>query len=316
MSEFDLIQQHFTRSTKHTHLSVGDDCALITVSPGMALAISTDMLVSGTHFFLDADPEKLGWKSLAVNLSDMAAMGADARWATLAISLPHADDAWLSAFSKGFFACAEAFDIDLIGGDTTRGPLNIAVQIMGEVSLDGALKRSGAKVNDDIWVSGNLGDAALALAGLRFQIDIKPEELSAIENALNMPQPRVTLGLALRGIASSCIDISDGLVSDLGHIIKASGVGAEIALDQLPLSKTVAPYFHLKSVKDMVLAGGDDYELCFTAPQAKYSVIEKLSLDLRLPLTRIGHICAHKNLNVNANGQTMDIQHKGYDHFA
>ena len=316
MSEFDLIQQHFTRSTKHTHLSVGDDCALITVSPGMALAISTDMLVSGTHFFLDADPEKLGWKSLAVNLSDMAAMGAVARWATLAISLPDADDAWLSAFSKGFFACAEAFDIDLIGGDTTRGPLNIAVQIMGEVSLDGALKRSGAKVNDDIWVSGNLGDAALALAGLRFQIDIKPEELSAIENALNMPQPRVTLGLALRGIASSCIDISDGLVSDLGHIIKASGVGAEIALDQLPLSKTVAPYFHLKSVKDMVLAGGDDYELCFTAPQAKYSVIEKLSLDLRLPLTRIGHICAHKNLNVNANGQTMDIQHKGYDHFA
>ena len=316
MSEFDLIQHYFTRATNHTQLSIGDDAALITVNPGMALVISTDMLVSGTHFFSDCDPEKLGWKSLAVNVSDMAAMGAEPRWATLAIALLNSDDDWLSAFSRGLFACANHYNIDLIGGDTTRGPLNITVQIMGEVPTGSALKRSGAKINDDIWVSGTLGDAALCLAGLRFQLDLKADELSEIENALHMPYPRISLGLALRGVATSCIDISDGLLSDLGHLLKASQVGGEIALNQIPLSKTVADYFNLELVKNLVLAGGDDYELCFTAPQIKRATIEKIGLNLRLPLTRIGHISAHKNLNVYDNGQIIDFVNKGYDHFA
>ncbi len=316
MSEFNLIKQHFTRPTKHTSLSVGDDAALIRLAEGMELAISADMLVSGTHFFADADPEKLGWKSLAVNVSDMAAMGANPRWATLAISLQSADNVWLSAFSKGFFACANTFNIDLIGGDTTRGPLNIAVQIMGEVPIGSALKRSGAKVGDDVWVSGTLGDAALALAGMRSELNITLEELKELETALHTPEPRVALGLALRSIATSCIDISDGLLSDLGHILTASKVGAEIELNQLPISTITAKYFADKTVRNIVLAGGDDYELCFTAPQSKRVEIEQIRCELTLPLTRIGIIHQQADLKVYADGQIMNIKQSGYNHFA
>lgn len=316
MSEFNLIKQHFTRDTHHTNLSIGDDAALISVNQGMELAISADMLVSGTHFFSDCDPEKLGWKGLAVNISDMAAMGAKPCWATLAISLPHADDAWLGAFSRGFFACARAFNIDLIGGDTTRGPLTIAVQIMGEVPIGKAIKRSGAKIDDDIWVSGTLGDAALALAGMRSQLKLTKNELSELEIALHTPQPRVALGIFLREVATSCIDISDGLVSDLGHILAASQLGANIQLMQLPISKIVSKYFGLESVKNLVLAGGDDYELCFTSPIVKRAEIERMSSTLTLPLTRIGTINQQTKLNVIANDQKMTITHKGYNHFA
>ena len=239
MSEFDLIQQHFTKTTNHTNLGVGDDAALISVSAGMELAISADMLVAGTHFFTDADAYKLGWKSLAVNVSDMAAMGANPKWATLAIALPNNDSAWLSQFSNGFFACANAFNIDLIGGDTTRGPLTISVQIMGEVPRGLAIKRSTAKVGDDIWVSGILGDAALALAHMQDKVTLPEDEFISCAKSLHTPQPRVALGLALRDIVNSAIDISDGLLADLGHILDASKVGAVLQLQALPKSQAM-----------------------------------------------------------------------------
>ncbi len=317
MSEFDLIRQHFTRPTHQTNLSVGDDAALISVAAGMELAISADMLVAGTHFFADADPYKLGWKSLAVNISDMAAMGANPKWATLAIALPEINEPWLTEFSRGFFACAESFNVDLIGGDTTRGPLTISVQIMGEVPRGLAIKRSGAKVGDEIWVSGTLGDAAMALAVIQQRFELNATEFHEIANALHMPLPRVSLGLALHGLASSAIDISDGLLADLGHILKASKIGANVFLNQLPISDTVYGSFQLEQVKTMVLAGGDDYELCFTAPTEKHAEIAILSKILNLPLSCIGQITTDTNLVVHGcNDEILDIKETGFDHFS
>lgn len=318
MSEFDLIKQHFTRPTHHTNLGVGDDAALISIGTGMELAISADMLVAGTHFFTDADPYKLGWKSLAVNVSDMAAMGAQPKWATLAIALPDNDDNWLSAFSRGFFACATEFNVDLIGGDTTRGPLNICVQIMGELPSGQAIKRSGAKVGDEIWVSGILGNAALALAHMQNRLKLPEDVFEACAQALHTPQPRVALGLALRGIANSAIDISDGLLADLGHILQASNVGATLQLISIPHSAHLAAEaLHDKRIINMLLAGGDDYELCFTAPVEKHWEIIKLSEKLALPLSCIGLITSNANLVVHdLNNEILDIKETGFDHFS
>ncbi len=317
MSEFNLIKQHFARPTRHTNLGVGDDAALISVAAGMELAISADMLVAGTHFFADADPYQIGWKSLAVNVSDMAAMGAKPKWVTLAIALPDNNPQWLTAFSRGFFACASEFDVDLIGGDTTRGPLNICVQIMGEVPVGKAIKRSGASVNDEIWVSGLLGNAALALAHIQKKISL-PEDVFAIcATALHAPQARVALGLSLRNIAHSAIDISDGLLADLGHILDASNVGASIKLANIPHSEYVTHDMLLdKNIIKRILAGGDDYELCFTAPVNKHAEIIALSQQLALPLTCIGHITQNTGLVINGlNNEIMDIKDTGFDHF-
>src|SRR3989338_7312950 len=247
MSEFDLIRRYFTRATPGAMLGVGDDAALLQVSAGNVLAVSTDMLVSGTHFLPDADPFLLGHKILAVNLSDLAAMGAAPRWAMLAIALPPkddggADEVWLAQFSAGFFALAQQHGVELVGGDTTRGSLNLCVSIFGEVPAQQALRRSGAQAGDDIWVSGCLGDAALALAHLQGRIALSGAELAACLLALHRPQPRVALGLSLRGIASSAIDISDGLLADLGHILEASQLGAEIRFDALPVSDVLRSY--------------------------------------------------------------------------
>lgn len=320
-SEFDLIREYFTKPIQHTVLSIGDDAALISVGQGMELAISADMLVAGTHFFHDADAYQLGWKSLAVNVSDMAAVGANPKWATLAIALPHADKHWLAEFSRGFFTCAKTFNIDLIGGDTTRGPLTISVQIMGEVAQKQAIKRSGAKADDDIWVSGTLGDAALALAHLQGKLHDKlPLDDGYIEyclHALHAPKPRVELGLALRNIATSAIDISDGLLSDLGHILKASLLGAEIHLNQLPTSAFISQHLHEKHIQQYVLAGGDDYELCFTAPTGAKEQINSLSDQLKLTLTNIGNITTTPKLDVyDASHQLIPFNTTGYDHFA
>lgn len=316
MSEFDLIQRHFTRATRHTNLSVGDDAALISVANGMELAISADMLIAGTHFFHDAAPYDIGWKALAVNISDMAAMGAQAKWATLAIALPEANHHWLTEFSKGFFACADQFNVDLIGGDTTRGPLAISVQIMGEVPINQALKRSGAKSNDDIWVSGQLGSAALGLAHLQDKAKIPQKILLSCLNALNMPMPRSTLGLGLRGIATGCIDISDGLLADLGHILKASGCGAILNLEEIPCVEYLKTHLHDKSMQKLVLTGGDDYELCFTAPESKLEQINALGKQLNLPITRIGKIHTDIGLQVNYKGDSIQFLKQGFDHFA
>jgi len=315
MSEFDLIRQHFTRSTRHTNLSVGDDAALISVTAGMELAISADMLVAGTHFFADADPYLLGWKSLAVNVSDMAAMGANPKWATLAIALPHNDAAWLSQFASGFFTCAEAFHVDLIGGDTTRGPLTISVQIMGEVAKGQAIRRSGAKVGDEIWVSGHLGDAALALAHMQAKVTLPNVTFVNCAKALHAPQPRVALGLALRGLANSAIDISDGLLADLGHILESSHVGATLQLRNIPHSQyaELQDKRHLK----MLLAGGDDYELCFTAPAEQHAQIAMLSKTLNLALSPIGQITNGTGLIVHGiDDEILDFKETGFDHFS
>lgn len=316
MSEFDLIRKHFTRPTNHTHLGIGDDAALISISAGMELAVSTDMLVAGTHFFADVNPHKLGWKSLAVNLSDMAAMGAKPKWATLSISLPENDAHWLALFSQGFFSCANAFDVDLIGGDTTRGALCINVQIMGEIPAGQAIRRSGAKVDDDIWVSGKLGCAALGLAHLLGKEQIAANIVEHHVQALHSPQPRVALGLAIRGLANSCLDISDGLLSDLGHIVKASDVGAEIQLDAIPSSTYIKKKLKNPAFQQYVLAGGDDYELCFTASPNHSAEVQAAAKAANVQIAKIGKITANKDLLVlDGTGNPIEIAQTGYNHF-
>jgi thiamine-monophosphate kinase len=314
MSEFDLIQRYFTRSTPSAILGVGDDAALLKIGDGMELAVSTDMMVSGTHFFSDADPMLLGHKTLAVNLSDLAAMGATPRWATLALSLPEINESWLKNFSNGFFSLAEQYGVELIGGDTTRGPLNLCVTIMGEVANGKALRRDGAKVGDDIWVSGTLGEAALALAHLQNKLKLQHDNFATYAVRLHQPQPRVSLGHALSGIANSAIDISDGLLADLGHILERSKVGAEI-------NYTAIRGIHVEGVEEdviqrCVLAGGDDYELCFTASAANRAAIQNISVTLDLPLSLIGRITIESGCNVHdADGRMMQIKEQGYDHF-
>jgi thiamine-monophosphate kinase len=315
-SEFSLIQRYFTRPVRHTALGVGDDCALLAPAPGMALAVSVDMLVAGRHFLPDTDAARLGHKALAVNLSDCAAMGAQPRWATLALALPAADEAWLAAFAQGFFALADQFKIDLVGGDTTRGPLNICIQIMGEVPQGQALRRDGARPGDDIWVSGTLGDAALALAHVQQRFCLDASALAALLPRLEAPTPRVALGLALRDLAHSAIDLSDGLLADLGHILERSGCGADIEFAALPVSAALRTYLDQDLVRDCVLAGGDDYELCFTAPAAARPAIAALAAPLGLPLTCIGRITAAGGLRLlDADQHPMPVKVTGFDHF-
>lgn len=309
-SEFTLIDRYFRRATTHTQLGVGDDGAIVRPTPGMELVISTDMLVAGTHFLPDANPEDLGWKTLAVNVSDMAAMGAQPRWALLAAALPAATESWISRFATGFFACADAFGVDVVGGDTTRGPRNFCVTIFGEVPAGQALLRSGARPGDEIWISGAPGRAALGLAHLqgRHLLPAPGEYLAA----LHRPQPRVALGLALRGLATAAIDVSDGLLADLGHVLDESKASATLDIPGLP-----PPGIE----RDCLLAGGDDYELLFTAPPSRHAAVAALAGTLGLALTRIGMIepgepGVPSRLTLRAaNGRAIEIERRGYDHF-
>lgn len=318
VSEFSLIARHFTRPAPNAVLGVGDDAALLRLSPGMELAISTDMLVAGTHFFPDTDPRKLGWKTLAVNISDLAAMGARPRWATLAISLPQVDDTWLAAFADGLFKCASTYKVELVGGDTTRGPLGMSITILGEVPHGAALQRDGAQPGDEIWVSGTLGGAALGLAELQHRVHL--DEAGAIQchRALDTPQPRVELGLALRGVAHAAIDISDGLLADLGHILERSNLGAEIHLATLPAHPALTKFLDQSWGRDCLLSGGDDYELCFTASPARQDEILDIGKQLGLRLSRIGHMteCGGAISLLDAAGHPMTTDKIGYDHFA
>jgi thiamine-monophosphate kinase len=316
-SEFDLIARHFTRPAANAVLGVGDDAALIDVTNGMDLAVSTDTMVSGTHFFPDVDPEALGHKSLAVNLSDMAAMGAMPYWAMLALTLPNVDHAWLAAFSKGFFDLAGEFNVSLIGGDTTRGPLTLTVTIMGEVPMGSALRRSGAKAGNDVWVSGNLGDAALAVAHRHGKLVLGENDYHEALLRLYEPTPRVALGQALRGLATSAIDISDGLLADLGHICRLSGVGATVELASIPVSTIGARHFASDAGLTAIVAGGDDYELCFTAPANARESITDLTNVLGIPLSRIGQVKRGKGVSLlGADGKPMRIDGRGFDHFS
>ena len=324
MGEFELIARHFKRPVRRAALGVGDDCALLSPRPGMQLAVSSDMLVEGRHFFPDVDPEALGHKALAVNLSDLAACGAEPLAFTLALALPHADDAWLAAFAKGLFALADAHGCELVGGDTTRGPLNICITVFGEVPTGQALLRSGAKVGDDIYVSGHLGDARLALEALQGHIALPPEALAAARLRLEQPTPRVALGLALRGVASSALDVSDGLLGDLGHILRASGTGA--CIDTSKTMNLIAASAYSISTRGQIdtellhqctLAGGDDYELAFTAPVARRAAVAAAAQASGTPVTRIGRIEAEPGLRlVDAQGRPVVQRYASFDHFA
>ena len=315
LSEFDLIAQFFTRPTPKVALGIGDDCALLTPSLGMQMAISCDMLVSGTHFFADADPAMLGHKSLAVNLSDLAAMGAKPVAFTMALSLPKPDAAWLKPFSDGVFALADLHGCELIGGDTTRGPLNICVTVFGELPLDTALRRDAAQAGDDIWVSGNLGDARLGLAACRNELSLDAATKNEATLRLHMPTPRVALGIALRGIAHAAIDISDGLIGDLGHILKRSGLGATLNVDALPAGPMLSAQA-LDLRRRFALAGGDDYELCFTVPQANRAAIMEAGKAAGVAVTPVGNIEPASGLRlVDANGKPLELKSASFDHF-
>ena len=288
--EFDLIARFFNRAiqpVRRAALGIGDDCALIDATPGKQLAISTDTLVAGVHFFADADAVHVGHKALAVNLSDLAAMGAAPRYFTLAITLPEKNDVWLQHFAEGMFRLADQYDVELIGGDTTRGPLSMTLTVVGQVAPELALQRDHAIAGDDIWVSGTLGGAALALKHLQGRVSLKPSVLPRALQRLHLPEPRVALGMRLVGAAHAAIDVSDGLVADLAHICDRSQLAAEIEWARVPLHPSllsVGPDWRLPCA----LAGGDDYELCFTAPARNQAAIARIGDEMALPLTRIG----------------------------
>lgn len=318
-SEFELIERHFRRATTHTVLSVGDDAAIIAPRPGMELAVATDMLVCGTHFLPDTDAQALGWKALAVNLSDLAAMGAEPRWALLAAALPDANEDWIAAFARGFFDLAQRSGVDVIGGDTTRGPLNVTPTVIGEVPRGQALRRSGAAPGDDIWISGQPGLAALGLADLQGRALLAEPWRARCVEALLRPQPRIALGLALRDLARAAIDVSDGLTADLGHILEESELAAELVESSLPFAAATQACADVALARQCVLAGGDDYELLFACDPRQRPAIEALGGRLGLALTRIGVITAGARgalaLRI-ADGSSVPLGKRGYDHFA
>lgn len=335
LGEFELIRQFFDRGpARRALLGIGDDAALLAPVPaGSVMAVSTDMLIEGRHFFAGADPRRLGHKALAVNLSDLAAMGAQPRAFTLALALPAADEAWLAAFRQGLFALADRFDCELVGGDTTRGPLTLSISVFGEVPADAALRRDAAQPGDDVWVSGALGAAAWAVERRRQAAGDAGQSREgagssgvagslgraaapdAADLRLDCPEPRVALGLALRHLARAAIDVSDGLLADLGHILERSRVGAELHWPDVPQAAELAPLPEPRRQR-LALAGGDDYELLFTAAPENRIAIEALGRRLGLPLARIGAIVAGNGLAVlDARSRRLEIEHGGFDHF-
>jgi len=335
MGEFDLIERYFKAPARDmaqrnsaVAQGIGDDCALLQPAAGMQLAISSDMLVEGRHFFADVDPLTLGHKALAVNLSDLAACGAKPLAFTLALALPQADEAWLAPFSRGLLALAAEHNCALIGGDTTQGPLNICITVFGEVPKNQALLRNAAKVGDDIYVSGTLGDARLALEVMRGNLVLSNEAFIAAKARLETPTPRIALGMALRGIASSAIDVSDGLQGDLGHVLQQSAVGAVIdaaVVTQLlainliatqAIKTKVNSQFTSQKQLQYALSGGDDYELAFTASVSKRQAVQAAALASNTPVTRIGQIEAEPGLRlIDAQGQTVPNIFASFDHF-
>jgi thiamine-monophosphate kinase len=296
-------------------LGIGDDCALLEVPTGKQLAVSIDTLVAGVHFFADTDPDALGHKSLAVGLSDLAAMAAEPAWATLALTLPEIDSNWLQAFSRGLFTLADRYDLQLVGGDTTRGPLSITLQVHGLVPRGSALTRSGARPGDGVWVSGWPGEAALALAACQDELILRERWIGPLLERLQRPEPRVEQGLALRGIASAAIDLSDGLAADLGHILERSGVAACLDWGALPLSPALLAHLDLQQARAMVLQGGDDYELCITVPSEHEPLLQGVADTYGVGFTRIGEIIAGTGLRcVDGQGREQQLP-QGFQHF-
>ncbi|WP_218814979.1 thiamine-phosphate kinase [Rickettsiella endosymbiont of Dermanyssus gallinae] len=319
ISEFDLIQRFFNQEKNNRAdviRGIGDDAAVLQPPAGQQLVVTTDTLVAGQHFPENTSPFDIAYKALAVNLSDLAAMGAEPAWILLALTLPVADKAWLSEFTQGFFSLMHRFQCQLVGGDTTRGPLSITVQALGFIPNGKALLRSGAQAGDPIYVTGTLGDAGLALADLKNKVDIlTQEQRSALLTRLNRPDPRVAIGLALRDIASSAIDISDGLAADLAHILAASQVGAVVEVAKLPLSKTLLA-LQPEKAQQLALSAGDDYELCFTVPEARESALKQALEKIACPYTAVGFISKESGLLLQGeNGEPFLLEKQGFLHF-
>lgn len=322
LGEFDLIERYFRRppgaGPQRAVVGNGDDCAVLALAPGRQLAVSTDTLVEGRHFLSTVDPVRLGHKALAVNLSDLAACGARPLAFTLALTLPRVDEAWLAGFARGLLALADAHDCELVGGDTTAGPLAITITAMGEVPAGQALLRGGARPGDELWVSGAPGEARLALEAFRgtLQPPLSAEAFEATRARMECPTPRVALGLGLQGLAHAAIDVSDGLLGDLGHVLRASRVGARIDAAALPLSPWLRAYPEAVRL-GCVLAGGDDYELVFTAPSDRHAEVLALGASLNLPLTRIGVIEAEPGVRIQLADGTVRPggDWASFDHF-
>ena len=315
LGEFDLIEKYFTRRVRRAALGVGDDCALFATSPGMQLAVSSDMLVEGRHFLPTVAPDRLGHKALAVNLSDLAACGARPIAFTLALAMPRVDEPFLAGFARGLLALADAHECELIGGDTTQGPLNLCITVFGELPTGEALLRSGARSGDDLYVSGTLGDARAALEVFRGSLAVDGAAFESLRRAMEQPTPRVALGQALRGIATSAIDISDGLLGDLGHVLRRSQVGATLAVDALPRG-AVLRTLPMALQREFTLAGGDDYELLFSAPPDRVDAVAAAARTAGVGVTRVGRIESEPGLRlVDANGAALANRYGSFDHF-
>ena len=319
-SEFSLISKYFSAKSagrNDVELGIGDDCALLKAPDGMHLASTMDTLVSGVHFPESTDPYSIGYKSLAVNLSDLAAMGAEPAWASLALTLPEADESWLQKFSEGFFSLLNRYGMTLIGGDTTKGPLSVTVHVIGLLPVDKGLRRDRAKSGDDVYISGHVGDAGLGLRVLTGNLEVITESLQQqLLQRLNRPEPRVELGVALRDFANAAIDVSDGVAADLGHILESSQRGARIQLELLPLSQAAKAYVeHGTDVIDIALSAGDDYELLFTAASTHRTEISKIAEKLSIPVTRIGKILQKNDLEILHFDRLRTYSVAGFDHF-
>jgi thiamine-monophosphate kinase len=315
LGEFELIERFFTRPARRAVLGVGDDCAVLAPTPGMQLCVSTDMLVEGRHFLSTVAPQRLGHKALAVNLSDLAACGAEPLACTLALALPRADEVFLQGFAEGLWTLAEHHDIDLVGGDTTAGPLNICITVIGQVPVGQAMLRSGARAGDELWVSGTLGDARAALEVFRGTLEVPGDAFTTLRRAMELPEPRVVLGQRLRGVASSAIDVSDGLLGDLGHVLRRSAVGARLDIDALPRSAQLATLPPAVQ-RECLLHGGDDYELLFTAAAARREAVLDAAREAGVPVRCIGRIEPGDELVVtDGRGQSLAVERGGFDHF-
>lgn len=318
MNEFDIIKHYFTKAShrKDVIMGPGDDCALLQVPANTLLAVSTDTLVSGVHFFADMDPTALGHKALAVNLSDLAAMGADPCWVSLAITLPEVDEVWIKKFCAGFFELAEYYNVALVGGDTTKGPLSITVTVHGTLPLGKGLLRSGAQVGDGIYVTGTLGDAALGLQQALGNIQVPAAHQEFVRNKFEYPHPRILVGQALRDIATSALDLSDGLAGDLAHICRASGLRAQIEVELLPLSDAMQASVSQEQGWELALTGGDDYELCFTVSELHRGQLETALSHCGVKFTRVGRMFSGEpNVELVHEGKPYQIVNQSWDHF-
>ncbi len=318
MNEFEIIKHYFTvpGHRKDVLMGPGDDCALLQVPPHSQLAVSTDTLVSGVHFFADMAPMALGHKALAVNLSDLAAMGADPCWVSLALTLPEIDESWIKGFCAGFFELAEYYNVALVGGDMTRGPLSITVTVHGTLPEGKGLRRNGARVGDGIYVTGTLGDAALGLQQIQGKVTVPEQYRDFVRTKFEFPHPRILAGQALRDIASSALDLSDGLAGDLAHVARASGVRAQLELERLPLSAAMLDSVSQEQGWELALTGGDDYELCFTVPEIHRGQLETALAHCGVKFTRVGRMLAGEpGVELMAEGRSYQLSTQSWDHF-